>query len=333
MIELQDDTLIFSFPEVHAHAILRVDFQRTLRIPDDGCDYPLPPGLARFPLRLVDECHERLPERWREHGGVLLPMYQSEALWLHLHSPYGYPFALEVAAGKTNAVTGEPWDEALHRSPQDYLVVPGQPWLDGFCVARGVIRQFVAMPLGSGYSAEEQLTRASQHGGLQLLALPLLAAHYTPKPSTSEADCVEDTCLDFEFDAAPDMGLAPGGRMRQELFADPHPFEHWDTRRRSRCFVHLANALIWRALTGAPPPSTPTTAREYAAAGLPWFEWYGKDQPALEGAQALAGLQSVVVKGREKGDVPLPENTSVEPEPVIPVGPGRASRPIREGVF
>jgi hypothetical protein len=27
-----------------------VAFQRTLRIPDDGHGYPLPPGLGRFPI-------------------------------------------------------------------------------------------------------------------------------------------------------------------------------------------------------------------------------------------------------------------------------------------
>lgn len=31
-----------------------------------------------------------------------------------------------------------------------YLVAPDQPWLDGFCVQKGLIRQFVAMPLGQG---------------------------------------------------------------------------------------------------------------------------------------------------------------------------------------
>ena len=44
------------------------------------------------------------------------------------------------------------------RDPQNYVVVPGQPWLDGYCVEKGIIRQFVAMPLGQGYSVEEQLT-------------------------------------------------------------------------------------------------------------------------------------------------------------------------------
>ena len=59
---------------------------------------------------------------------------------------------------KINAVSGEAWTAELHSEPQDYVVVPGQPWLDGFSVGAGLIRQFVALPLGAGYSVEEQLT-------------------------------------------------------------------------------------------------------------------------------------------------------------------------------
>ncbi len=42
MIELNDDQLVFSFPEVHPQAKLTISFQRTLRIPDDDNEYPLP---------------------------------------------------------------------------------------------------------------------------------------------------------------------------------------------------------------------------------------------------------------------------------------------------
>ena len=47
MIALENHSLLFQFPEVHEGAVLRVDFQRTLRIPDDDRDYPLPPGEIR----------------------------------------------------------------------------------------------------------------------------------------------------------------------------------------------------------------------------------------------------------------------------------------------
>lgn len=41
---------------------LRISFQRTLRIPDDGRAYPLPPGLGMFPIVRAVDCLHRLPE-------------------------------------------------------------------------------------------------------------------------------------------------------------------------------------------------------------------------------------------------------------------------------
>ena len=139
MIELKDDELVFRFPTVHANATCRIGFQRTLRIPNDNRGYPLPPGLGRFPLRHVDDHLDRIPEAWGRHGGVFLPMYQAEAMWLHFRT--AYPMAVKVAAGKIDALTGEGWTNELSARRQNYLVVPGQPWLDGFSVGRGLIPQ------------------------------------------------------------------------------------------------------------------------------------------------------------------------------------------------
>ena len=43
-----------------------ITFQRTLRIPDDGNDYPLPPGLGPFPVRRVADHAAKVPDSWRE---------------------------------------------------------------------------------------------------------------------------------------------------------------------------------------------------------------------------------------------------------------------------
>jgi hypothetical protein len=43
----------FTQDEVRIGSHFGVSSQRTLRIPDDGNTYPLPPGLGRFPLRRV----------------------------------------------------------------------------------------------------------------------------------------------------------------------------------------------------------------------------------------------------------------------------------------
>jgi len=340
MIELKKDTLVFSFPEVHPDAVLRVSFQRTFRIPDDGKNYPLPPGFGNFPLRHVDDFAERVPESWLERGGVMFPMYQSEALWLlfsdrgvHWRTESHYPFAVKVAAGKINAVTGKPWDDGLNRRPQDYLVTPRQPWLDGFCVKKGVIRQFVAMPLGAGYSAEEQLTGAAEYGGLQIVAYPMKREAYERfKRGVEHADSF--TALRAVPTAAKfSLGLAPGGRMKQKIYDDQFEFEDWDLEHSSRCFVHTVNSLVWRQITGEAPPTVPLTAKQYDKAGLPWFDLYDDGVQALEGGEALKGLKSVKELGEEKGDVPLPENESVAAENVKMLRHGLKKDQVREGRF
>ena len=147
MIELIDNKLNVGFPDVHEDARCSVEFQRTLRVPDDNQDYPLPAGLGRFPVLPVDDFE--VPAGWKEHGGVFFPMYQAEAMWINFRSGQ-YPFAVKVAAGKINAVSGGHWSNTLTATPQDYLVLPEQRWLDGFSVAKDVIRQFVAAPWDKG---------------------------------------------------------------------------------------------------------------------------------------------------------------------------------------
>ncbi len=340
MIELKEDALHFSFPDVHPDAHMSIDFQRTLRIPDDGRDYPLPAGLGRIPLRHVDDFAERVPPLWISHGGVMLPMYQSEAMWLSFSPQWiedrdtQYPFAIKIATGKMNTVTGEHWKAGLHRDPQDYVVAPEQPWLDGYCVEKGFIRQFVAMPLGAGYTAEEQLTGKAAHGGLQIAAIPMKRKVFERRfPKIDQRERYgqpEDMAL---YSVAPAMGLAPGGRMRQEIYDDPFNLDDWDLEKTSRCFLHIANSMTWRAITKENPPTTPPTAKEYIEAGLPWFDYYDDNAKALKGAKKLGAMKSVTEMGRDKGDFPLPDNESVTLEEIQVIRKNFKKDQVREGVF
>jgi hypothetical protein len=329
---------------------LKIEFQRTLRIPDDGKIYPLPAGFGRFPLRHVDDYKDTVPTQWIERGGVLMPMYQSEALWINFRTDY--PFAVKVAAGKINAVTGELWQAELRADPQNYMVLPEQPWLDGFAVRKGVIRQFVAMPLGAGYSAEEQITGKADTGGIQLQVFPLRAeAYFRSKIEERLPKSLEDL-LDELVGAElrtidvlhtlgrrhsmlmedPGMGLAAGGTMRQEIFEDPHDFLEWDLSMTSRCFVHLCNSLVWRQVTGSNPPHPPFTAKEYANAGVPWFDYYRDDLSALSGSTVLDKVKSVLAFGQAKGEKPLSDNSSIEPELIVQYGNARRSDEVQEWV-
>ena len=100
-------------------------------------------------MRRVQDYPDTAPAQWLEHGGVMLPVYQREAMWLSLGS-CAAPAALQVSVGNVCVVTGEAFTDALCADPQNSLTVPRQLWLDGINAGDGFIRQFVAVPLGLG---------------------------------------------------------------------------------------------------------------------------------------------------------------------------------------
>jgi len=280
-----------AFPQVHEEAHLSISFMRTLRIPDDGRDYPLPAGLGRFPMVRVGDLGPGAPQRWRADGGVALPMYQSEAMWLSFGSATRYPFAVKVVAGGICAVSGEDWQRGLVREPQNYVVVPEQPWLDGFCVARGRIRQFVAERLGEGRTVEERLTGEAKFGGLQLVVTPMKAevwerirnrqAHL--RRHAGDVVCCESM-------PSIEMGLGAGGSMLQEIYEDPYAADAWDERATVSCFVRIVQAQRWADLTGDRIPHRPLSRAQYADAGIPWFGYFDADLDVLNAGARLADL-------------------------------------------
>jgi hypothetical protein len=321
MVILDEDRLEFHFPEVHNRAKCSIEFQRTLRIPDDNREYPLPPGLGRFPLCHLVDYEQKIPEDWRNRGGVFFPMHQSEAMWINFDGDY--PCAVKVATGKINAVSGKPWTNELSGSHQDYVVVPDQRWMDGFCVAKGLIRQFVAMPLGEGFSVEEQLTGMAKFGGLQLCVYPMKRDFYDAWQKEQEIYPIPTfmRCQSKVEEPSPGLGLASGGLMRQEVYKDNHGLKAWDYSAMMRCFIHLVNSEQFHGITGYAPPNPPPSAQNYTNAGLPWFDYYDADNPALEGALPLAKLDSVAAKMIKFGKGVLQGNNPVEPKRVVVLGP------------
>jgi hypothetical protein len=340
MPTLEDDELVFRFPHIEPEAQFSIDIQRTLRIPDTDESYPLPPGLGSFPLLHVDDYADRLPTATVERGGVFLPIWQSEALWLNF-SNEGYrgelefPVAIKVAAGKINAVTGESWRSGLSRNPQDYMVSPDQPWLDGFAVEKGIIRQFVAMPLGDGYSVEEQLTGRAEWGGLQIVVIPLKQAIWQRiKDEWANSVRIEENkAMPVEYSMA-SMGLGAGGRMRQSIYPDPYRLSDWDLESSQRVFITLQHARDWENITGKAPPKKPPTAEDYNDVGLPWFQYYGNDQVALSGGKLFKGISSVASIFKSKHSQQMPNSGKISVSKVQPITSGKLKgRPVRTSEF
>jgi hypothetical protein len=287
-----------------------VRFMRTLRLPETGT-HPLPPGLGTFPLRPVADYPDRAPAQWLERGGVMLPVYQREAMWLSFSATA--PAALQVGVGKVCAVSGRPWSDRLSRDPQNYVVLPRQPWLDGINSGAGTIRQFVAVPLGLGATVEGQVSGEEVWGGVQLQVFELgegpLAAWRAEQrrrrvsqrgpwgvaaEEKSPATMLTGNVLaGLAPRAAPAMGLGAGGRMRQEVYRDERPLTDWREQASGRVFVHLATAPQWRHITGEAPPPSPVDRAAYTSAGLPWFDYYDADADDLAAAGPLAEVEPV----------------------------------------
>ena len=310
-VKVKEDTLVFGDG-------FALNFQRTLRIPDDGGTYPLPPGLGTFPVCKVEDYEERVPDTWVEHGGVFIPMYQREALWISFRSRYWKPNAVKVAVGKVNAVSGKPWNQELASDENDYLVCPPQPWLDGINAGEGYINQFVAMPLGMGYTVEAQVTGEEKFGGIQLIV-------YEPKPGRFPDEPPQLTRVAYR--AAPsvtsamalhapvggtEMGLAAGGKMKQKIYPDPHGKDTWDENNFGRVYVHIVNSLMYREITGNEPPPTPVTAKTYSQYGLPWFDLYDDKMGDLSAPDELKKIKTVKEMDKEKGFTSQQDDTSID---------------------
>jgi len=307
-----------------------VSFQRTLRIPDDGSTYPLPPGLGSFPVFHVADYKDRVPAAWAERGGLFIPMYQREALWLNFDAEDWKPNAVKVGVGKINAVSGKKWEQVLEKTKQDYIVCPDQPWLDGINAGDGYIKQFVAMPLGMGYTVEGQITGEETFGGIQMIVYEPKPGRFPdepPEPLFCKSMVCEGPCA--SYDAS--MGIAAGGRMKQKIYPDPHGIDTWDQDNYGRVYVQIVNSMDFREITGLEPTPTPISAKMYAEHGYPWFDLYDEEKGEVKAPPKLKKVKSVKQMDKEKGFQPQQGDDPIEISPEVVVKLGDSKRKVEGG--
>lgn len=291
-----------------------VSFNRTLRVPDDGRAYPLPPGLGRLPIFSAASFASRVPSAWTQRQAVFIPLHQREALWLGFDGAWWRPNAVVIACGGINVVTGQPWTGSLGK-PQDYLVVPDQPWLDGFMLDAEHVRQFVAAPLGVLQTVAEQLG-AADPASLRLRVFEPVAGRF---PETEP----ERVVLEGAPMAGLELGIAAGGRIKQRLYRDEYGPESWIGGAFVDLDIQLVNSEVFSDITGSPPPPSPVSAAEYSAYGLPWFSLYDEHKVPLAAEAWLDRLKSL---GRLDPVVASDDGVSIDEEQIVRVKPPR-SRP------
>ncbi|KAH7155785.1 hypothetical protein B0J13DRAFT_521907 [Dactylonectria estremocensis] len=104
-----------------------------------------------------------MPQEMADKGGLFMPMYQREAMWISFESEKLY--AIKVYIGGINAIPGE---AAIENAATGLR----RRQLDGICNDAGQVSQFVAISMGSGYPVEAQKTGQDTVGGIQTEITP-----------------------------------------------------------------------------------------------------------------------------------------------------------------
>jgi hypothetical protein len=397
-LAVQDDAL-----HIGRHA--RISFHRTLRIPEDGRDYPLPAGFGRLPIVRVEDYADRVPEKWLEQGGFIIPLYQREALFLEFAGVKWRPTIAKVSLGRIDAISGKEHDLKIRPHRQDYVVIPDQRWLDGINSGDGTVNQFVAMPLGQGYTIEAQITDEETHGGFQIAvfdprmnrfpdadpehAKTALVARAARLRAAAQVELVRtlpdriqrviralqemhyrdaakslgisaDQILEFVrvFDwlfqphgieglipdenlreemygvvaargpgnprmaAEPckdEMGIAAGGRIKQQIHEDSYGAESWDEEVFRDVVIHIVNSESYQRITGLPAPPCPITADHYAHHKIPWYSDYDEKVRAVAPAGVFKRIFSIGQIDKKRGianDAPSPKR-EIRPEDIV----------------
>lgn len=299
---------------------LTLTLHRTLRVPDmEGRVSALPPSLGQFPVYRVADYASKCPSDWNP-AGHFFAIWPQEALWIGFSLDLdSQPLAVVVGAGKVNALTGALLTEKLTSDPQNYMVAPTQPWIDGFKPTTGSrVRQFVAAELGSGQTAEEQILHTAEFGGIQI-------GIYEPKFELVSRRSPDIELLSSEFGggapatfgggyairtrgatrgggalerATKSMGLGAGGSIRQQIYPDPHlqgrlPSEVWHKVPADKAYVYMVHAGQLPAITGQEAPPSPATRDVYRRYGIPWFDLKDAGMGDVEGGKPIDGLKPV----------------------------------------
>ncbi len=273
---------------------LSVSFHRTLRVPDDGGSYPLPPTFGRFTLYRCADYRSLIPKAWVRSNSFFVPLYQREALWLGFGGEPWHPTALAIGVDSVNVISGEPWKAPLSDAPQNYVVVPDQPWLDGIRTHAGMVRQFVAMPLGKGSTLAEQVQRRGAAHGIQLRAHEAKPGRFPDRAPPIRTDLAEAQVQVMRSRrTGPGMGIGAGGNIVQKVYPDPYGLDCWNSDEMARAQIYIVNNSQFFSITGRSPPPPVISAADYTRIGLPWFRLWDADNADVGSTPVLESIKSI----------------------------------------
>lgn len=264
---------------------LSVSFIRTFRIPDDGKTYPLPSGYGRFPIFKVADYWKTVPSHWVvQGGGIFIPMFLSEAMWIKFSSASWHPNAVKIGVGGINVINGKKWDSRIRTDEHDYIVCPPQEWLDGIYIGNDQVRQFVSVLPNSGQSLESKIKGSDSVRGIQISVFDAkkgvfpdenphrIVLYQTSTPNNSDGN----------LNKIDELVISGGGKITQKIYEDPYGASTWDNSNYGIVNVFIVNVEEFINITGKLPISTPITYKEALKRGMPWFKLYDEELESIK---------------------------------------------------
>ena len=90
-----------------------------------------------------------------------------------------------------------------------------------------------------------------------------------------------------------ELGIAVGGKIKQKVYKDKIGVHKYNPKRITRIFVNIANAEMWKQITGKDLPPSPITKDVYVNQGIPWFELYDEKIKGVKAAKGFKNIQSI----------------------------------------
>ena len=108
------------------------------------------------------------------------------------------------------------------------------------------------------------------------------------------------------------MGIAAGGKLVQDIYADTNPKHIWNKSNIRLVNIHILNSFTFEEVTHIVPPPTPITANMYNDLKLPVFLLEEELNDRVDGGNSLKGIQSVSAMDKKMG-IDGSSNTTFNP--------------------
>lgn len=255
---------------------LTVKFQRPPRPPDDARIYVFSTGWEEVPLRPATDFLETLPASWLKQTAFLMPINASDPFLIRFTS--NYPFAVKLALGNLDAVTGESPLSGLQKEPRNYLVVSGES------TVKGIKERSFVLPLDAGCAVNKPFFADQKIGRIDLQICPLRPeSHFSEEVAHSIPPALREFFARLVYGPSnhakwaemmraeeqqrtecltDESGAIVLGRKYEDEF-DPQLIEEltdlrevadWDQAQSECCSIHVCNSSVWRQITRTNPP-------------------------------------------------------------------------------